>query len=324
MRFIAATATDSNLNTSEFSLAIPIGTDAWTGQADGKSWFKAGNWSNGIPGAGDQVTIAVPEPLIAISGGDATAATLFSVDAIAVSSGSLAVGSASLSAPLTLAGGGTLKGGGYTFSGNGSLVGERGTASGITLTGAASVSRGEDLFVTNGLNLGGDGTTVTIDSPNGQSSQILFNGTQVLGGGGRVVFTGAGSGVIDNAMPNSTLTIGSSILIDGSSGLLQNGDKTSTITNAGRIIADVSGGTISVGDNGALININTIAARSGGTVRINGIWSNPGGVLQAQDAASTLDLSGINTTGVGNISGGGGTIDITGTLDLSAQPLNLN
>jgi autotransporter-associated beta strand protein len=143
------------------------------------------------------------------------------------------------------------------------------------------------------------------------SGKLLGTGTILLGGN-----TNNGVRNDSNAIGNSgTLTLDTTIMIHGKSGLINNDYPTGKIINNGTIAADVSGGTITVGGTGTISNVGTMSASNGGTLALNGVWSNTNGTLT--ENGGTLNLAGSFTTsglGLGKFTRTGGTVNITGTL----------
>ena len=85
--------------------------------------------------------------------------------------------------------------------------------------------------------------------------------------------------------------------------------------NQGTITADAAGGTITIGNsNGTFANQGTVSAANGGTLTINGNWSNAGAM---NVNAGTLNLGGTFTTaglGLDGFTRTGGTVNINGVL----------
>ncbi|MCX7246233.1 MAG: hypothetical protein NTX31_00915 [Burkholderiales bacterium] len=119
---------------------------------------------------------------------------------------------------------------------------------------------------------------------------------------------------------------------------------TASLTNNGSIIANTASQTFTINNN-ALTNNGTLSATAGtltispttfsntststisvngGTVNINPAnttaWSNLGGITLGAATGSTLNLGGLfGTSGLGTLTRTGGTLNVTGTMDNSAN-----
>jgi len=285
-KVISEMVESNNATSSAIQLAFPPKVVFWDGGGDGASWSDARNWTRDtLPGADDTVTIDAPMNLTVVhQAGDETVRRLILADNLHLTGGSLtAVEGITLNATLTLAGsasGTTLRG---TVSGTGSIaVAEQagGTLDAVTLNAVPMTIRGH-LRVTNGLTLNGATTTLLADGT-GSDRLLEFVGTQTLGGSGEVVFSGSVSRnlVLANG---GTLTIGPGVTIRGAAGIVGQDPGASGVDSQlvvqGRIVADTGGQEIVVNAS-SLTNLGTLAAASGGTLRVTGLAPNSG-VLDA-------------------------------------------
>ena len=93
-----STATGIASASGSDSTQVSFSGVSWTGKGDGKSWTDPANWSGGrVPHQNDDVTIAVAEPVIIITG-QQMMRSLSDSDPLSLSAGSLAVGNAALTA----------------------------------------------------------------------------------------------------------------------------------------------------------------------------------------------------------------------------------
>ena len=234
---------------------------------------------------------------------------------------------------LTLSG--MIQGGTITASGGAELVPAGGTLDGVTVNGPMDLTAsGADAYVTDGLTLNGTATL-------GASARLYFNGSQMLGGTGTVVFNNATyQGLIANTN-NMTLTIGPGITIDGGNNQGSNvssgsvigyssdfgGGSNASIVNLGTISAGTSGMSIVVNSNGSFTNQGTVSASNGGTLYLGGTvaqlgtFSSTGGTVALvgtlTNTGNTLALTA--ATGSLTLYGGtiqGGTVTATGGAQL--------
>ena len=137
--------------------------------------------------------------------------------------------------------------------------------------------------VTNGLVLN---ATARLGDDAWNYGQLSFQGTQTLSGSGTVILGISGSNSLETSW-ESTLTIESGITVRGQAGYVgRYGD----LINRGTIAADTAGGTIYVGNNsgsGMFTNSGTVRATGGGTLEVDGAWTNAA-TITATDATLSL------------------------------------
>jgi len=183
------------------------------------------------------------------------------------------------------------------------------------------------LSVGSGLTLAG-GARLLMEGGS-HTASIEFFGTQTLGGDGEVVFEGTSQNnfltTIGGGSPGTeaTLTIAGGITIHGpQGGTIYSFLANDTIINQGTILADAATTTITA-TGVPFVNEGSISA-SLGTIILDGDWSNPTGRLNLS-GSGTFNLAGTFTpASIGTLNRSGGTINVTGFLDLSDEPLALN
>jgi RHS repeat-associated protein len=195
--------------------------------------------------------------------------------------------------------GGTITGGTITTAGGAALravtttFNVYSTLAGVRLAGTFNLvpaGFGALVHVTSGLTLNGGGVNIS------GGGQLIFTGTQILGGNGIVTFADNTPNAVRSDSP---LTIAAGITIHGSNGRVDAGN--STFINQGTISADVPGQTITLsGVNWT--NTGIIQAVGGGFLSLGGTWSYGGTIIS-------------NTAGF---------IYVTGTLDNRGQTLTLS
>ncbi|MGD1277517.1 MAG: PA14 domain-containing protein [Tepidisphaeraceae bacterium] len=243
------------------------------------------------------------------------------------SGATLAANTIQASANIVLSGG-TIQGATVAESGGSELVLlSGGTLNNVTVSAGTVLDATQQwdaqITILNGLTLNG---TLEVGGADGSTfAYFLFNGTQMLGGTGSVVFgnyyyyyyyTNGLYAQGDNGANPATLTVGSGITIDGGNGDVSGYYSGDAIVNQGTIDADVAGGTIYVANNGSgLSNSGTLEATAG-TLNVGGgstPWSNGGNLIVS--GTGVLDLGGVFTqAGLGTFTRTGGTVNLTGTL----------
>jgi len=304
----------------------------WTGDAGDGLWSTPGNWSTktSLPGAGDSVVInALAGTTIELTSSLTASAQSVSTNAtLQIDSGAtLAANTIQASANIVLSGG-TIQGATVAESGGSELVLlSGGTLNNVTVSAGTVLDATQQwdaqITILNGLTLNG---TLEVGGADGSTfAYFLFNGTQMLGGTGSVVFgnyyyyyyyTNGLYAQGDNGANPATLTVGSGITIDGGNGDVSGYYSGDAIVNQGTIDADVAGGTIYVANNGSgLSNSGTLEATAG-TLNVGGgstPWSNGGNLIVS--GTGVLDLGGVFTqAGLGTFTRTGGTVNLTGTL----------
>jgi hypothetical protein len=141
------------------------------------------------------------------------------------------------------------------------------------------------------------------------NSVLSFNGDQTLGGNGTVVLgnTGASNRAL-SLEGNTTLTIGSNVVVRGENGTLGQAylsGGAQSLVNDGRISADVSGGTVHLAPASGTTNNGILEAQNGGTLFLDSnVTGTPGGSIVA-GAGSTVWQNGVGLSGVINSVGSG-------------------
>lgn len=215
---------------------------------------------------------------------------------------------------------GTLKGGVLTESDGAKLViTDSGTFDGVTVNGDLDLSQYQQrawLGVYDGLVVNG---TVYLGKPDGSTwGQIHFyGGSQTLSGNADVVFGGGSGNFLD--VGAVVLTLDRQVTIHG-----KNGRISGNLINMGTIRADTVGGTITVGSKGTFTNDTQgmLQSLNGGILEVAGTWGNNGTIATVN---STINLGGSFTpAAIGIFNRGGGTVNLTGTLDTTGTTLLLN
>ena len=204
---------------------------------------------------------------------------------------------------LTLASGGTIKGGTVAASGGAELVPAGGTLDGVRLNADVTIGNNQSLTVKNGLELNGT-LTLAVGSSGSDMASLNFNGTQTLLGTGQIIFGGStggyyygygdrirvqGGGTLATA---ATLTIGPDITIHGTqNGGLAGSSSYDSIINQGTIQADTPSNTVVV-QGFSVINQGTLVALSGATLDWNGSAAFDGADRLHSQLAGMIKISG--------------------------------
>jgi hypothetical protein len=296
-------------------------TTTWQ-NAGGGDFDTPGNWSNGVPVAGEDavIAIAVSAPITKTVASTDNFASLTSSQPLVLSAGTLDVtGAVQFGGSLTFQGG-TLMDATLSTTGAGSLVttSSGGTLNHVTLDSNLTISDKTNLTVAGGLTL--NSAIISLAAATGATTLTFAdNGAaQTLGGTGGIAFGGTASqnfiNVTGNTNATSALTIGSSITIasgitfnavdyGGGSGTISPGDSANPgIINLGVISANIPGATIAIGtttSKGTLDNTNGQLIASGNI---------------AGQGTLVLDTAFTNVT-IGSVNSGTGTT--AGTLNFS-------
>jgi hypothetical protein len=193
-------------------------------------------------------------------------------------------------------------------------IGTLTTAPGATL----AVSNGDTLTWTTGSTIN-NGGAITLDSA-GSATKISLNGAQ----GGTITLDGTGALVLGNNANNSieadqfSLTFDNNSTIEGSGSIGTNVNL--ALNNTGTINADQSTPLIlqpSLSNTSPTVNTGTLEATNGGTLELEGIITNTGGLIQATGTNSAVSLvNGVSVTDGTLTSSNGGVIQsVSGTLD---------
>ncbi len=323
----------------------------WINPAGG-NWESAGNWStDAVPGPSDDVIIGALNSGAAVNiGGPADFAKSITASAPITLKGSINVaGTISDSSTIALQGGTLIN---ATISAGTTLQAARrqpqgtpqGTLKDVTLAGTLSLQaagNGGDAIVAiagAGLTLAG-GTVILA----GTLDNLAFGGTQTLAGTGTVTI-GPQGGITDAGAGN-VLTIASGVTVQlGAAGFIDVG--TASLDNFGTINGNAAANLVTATINATnWVNHGTIQGlgltgvtlagswtnatdgqilANGGAVSLTGIWTNNGvidlsnsGIVNLGDTFTLASLGTLNRTPTT-----GGTINLTGTLELTGGTLD--
>ena len=280
---------------SAIRLAVPGGSNTWTGLADGVTFENAGNWSaNAVPGVNDDAVIDLPasNPTITITAARSVR-SITTNEALSVSATLTLAAASQFNANVTLAaalGGagnatfaGVLNWTGGTMSGTGKTIIAAGGSLNINAGGSKSISRTIENQSGGQINWNastlGSSSGVVVNKP-GATTQL------VSGAGGSVSFTAASATVVNEA--GGTLT--------------KTGDGTFTIAsvfnNAGAV--DVQGGVLALSGSGTQAGQFNVASPA---------------QLKLQSAAKTFGAAS-SITGAGTLMVGSATHTVNGNVDV--------
>lgn len=311
--------------------------------ATGGLWTTAGNWTNGVPAAGDDITInatstaitAVPSISLnsltiggncnlvpAANGNTLTVTGVFSVTSgVALSLGTN--GSARLNFTLGSACVGTLDGTLNVYS----------TGTNATFTNSGTLSIGSAGFVADGGGTNNSDFTLSATgilkvastagiSTTAGTGNIRVTGTRTYNSGSEVVYNGSAAQVTGNGMPT-----GADITIDNISGVtltaavtltgtLNVANGTLDMANTNLSVAGLTGSGNLTHASGTAGNRTLSVTGTGSPAAFSGVISNgtATSVLLTKSGSGTLTLSGLNTySGATTISGG--TLSINSIAD---------
>jgi hypothetical protein len=189
-----------------------------------------------------------------------------------------------------LAGGAILGGIGGTVSGTLAGTASGGTLDSVTLTGTLDLAAddGANVSVLHGLTVNG---AVMVGASDGSTSGYMnFTNTQTLGGSGSVVFGASANNHLQISTAGTTVTIGSSLAVDGKSGqFLMSFVASDVWVNRGIIAADVPGGTITLA--GTWTNSGTLQAQNGGILFLQNTPTNYAGSMLTGGTWQVFDNS---------------------------------
>lgn len=336
----AATDTTGNRLAADYVWTFRV-ADAvfWSSRISG-SWSDGANWSTGtVPGPNDEVRLEnLPGSITVSHTMGSTLVRNLTVDLPLEILGNSVLQSAGvieLRAPLTLRNG-TLRGSTLVQAGGGHLLFAPNAANildGMRITGDPVITNtSANILVRNGLTV--EGTFLLNDA------SLVFGGSQTFHAG-QILF--AGNSAALNLDPGTTLTLGPAAVVRGKSGHISaSSSPTVKLVNQGRIASDRPGGTLFINlsqfENAGILsaaegasvtivagnslNTGTIEVQPGGTFTWNGSWTNQG-TLRPNEA--TLNLGGSFTLArLGTVVRTGGTLNVTGTLELGGETLALN
>ncbi len=334
----AAADQTGNRLAADYAWQFRVSQAVFWSQSLGGRWEDGFNWSTGTPpGPNDDVILElIPGEVTITLEASASVKSLLVGEPVAILGGTLQVTEPiELHQPLTL-NGGTLKGGTVKQNAEAKLIftaDARNTLDGVNVVGDLELTNNSArALIRNGLSLDG---SVVLDNV----SAITFAGDQTFNTG-QVVFGKNGLLLI---APGTTLTLGPAMVVRGKSGVIGGGDFGSKkLINQGLISADVAGGTFTIrptefenegvleGKNGGSVffldgpqrNTGRIDLSGGGVLTLNGAWSN-GGTITANEATVNLDGT-FRLADLGRFNRTGGTVNLTGVLDLSNDTLTLD
>jgi hypothetical protein len=293
------------LQLEELESRISPATDTFINPAGG-SWSTASNWSLGrSPINGDDVdipTLPGNAPVTLVFSATINSLTL---NGTLITSGfsSLAVetGAVQGTGTLDLAGGSLI---GATVPQSITIVPDGGDLSGVTLEGNRTIAggdHGDGLVIANGLTING---TVQFGDGN-PSDELLFIGSQTLGGNGALVLGANSSLVPDFLLTRSTLTIGQ--------GLTVSAEHSNIISTYGSVI---NGGTVYVGQS-SNVGFSVVGLSLGGNLSVTTtghlflVGSATADISGSLDNEGTLTLGGNESVIAGSyIQGSSGVLNV--------------
>ncbi len=224
--------------------------------------------------------------------------------------------------------GGVINGGTITTAGGARLIGTNspGNLSGVTLNGDLDLTTNTAaVTVSGGLTLNG---TITLGSTLA-SAKLTFLGTQTLAGTGTILLAGNSPANQLTTTNQSTLTVAAGITIRGTTGTLgyvagADDSRYPSFNLQGTVAADTPGGTITIhaADWTSSGNLQAL----GGTLNLQGTWTNSGRITAAANGLLNLGEPGqafslANSTVLDTV---GGSVNVTGILNNTGKTLTLN
>jgi len=312
----------------------------WTNSTDG-FWEDGLNWSTGsVPGPTDDIFIeSIPGGVtITARGGAREIKRLVAGERVVVNGANWQiVEKIELLQPLILSQT-TLKGGTVQQSADGKLIfspGSQNTLDGVRVESDLSIAGARtQTFIRNGLSLAGNLILSDLGAFTFAGNQTFDHSEIILRGNGQLALT-----------PGTTLTLGPGVVVRGAAGTVGTGEfGVRKLINQGLISADAAvpgntltvfathfenAGTLECKNGGAVTilegetkNTGTIRATGGGTMTIQGAWNNTGTITVDE---GTLNLGGtFRLADLGTVNRTGGTVNLTGVLDLAGGTLALN
>ena len=202
---------------------------------------------------------------------------------------------------------------------------------GVTLTGNLDLAaRRGNVSVLNGLTVNG---SVDVGASDGSTFGFMFfDDTQTVSGTGSIFLGGDRNNFLQIDTASTTVTLGPNLLVHGNNGVFTVSFSDSDAwVNQGTIAADVSGGTITL--NGTWTNNGSFQAQNGGKLTTTGAFSNAGNVtvgnlstFTARDytqTAGTTTLNGGTLTASALVDIQGGILAGTGTINADVQNAGL-
>jgi hypothetical protein len=299
----------------------------WTGNAGDNNWNTPGNWSggsgpNGLPGAGDQVTINASGITITESGQNVSVGNVTSSAALTFTGGgslTVTAGTSQVTAALTISPGASLTatGSSTTFSATGTT-----TIDGASLFAAAGAN----------LNLSQATSYTNTATGNDQYRTLQASGTgSVLNLGGVTSVTNGTSydtNLAVNALAGGAVNLKAvTTITDPSSGdqsyraVAVKADGANSVVNLSALtaFADNYGGSVSGGDRDS-----SLAATNQGTI-LDGKLTTLTGVDVVLDGTGTLATAQYTTLSVSQLDlSGSATYDFSGLTSATTSVFNVN
>jgi len=306
----------------EFQIADAV---FWISQFDG-NWDQGFRWDSGVPpDNGDDVILNVPTDVeVTMASGPRVLSSIVSEESFRINTVLTVNGPILNNGGITL--GGTLINADVLPSSTQDIgLSTHSTIRNVRMGRTITAEVNRWLTVEDGLTL--DGSIRVIGGVGSASAAVFINGNTpfTIDGTGEF-FLGDGSNSVGG---NADITIGPGITIRGYSGGFSPG---SMLINQGTLHSDLPGmitfgaagmtvinDGMMMGTNGGSIGIdgnwtnNTSITQDGGTLSLLGTYNNPGTIVAT---GSTVNLGGEFTiAGLGNFSRTGGSVRITGTLN---------
>ncbi len=298
----------------------------------GGDWGDAANWEFGVvPGAGDDVIIdAGGSKITHLAATTDHARSITASSPILLRAGTLDVSGTirdtatvwivgATLANATVAAGTTLE-----TNDNASIFGgATSTLQDVTIAGSLHYANNRDTIVVHGAGLRLDGGTVWMEGT------LSFSGTQTLGGTGTVTMP---EGLIALTGDGGKLTVAPGVTIEYTA---QNywasiSSGTGTIDNQGTITADAQSDPHTLTISSSLVNHGTISATNGGTLILDGAWTNAAGGRLLSDGGNLKlhgvwsNLGSLESAGTGWVYlGGDFTLDTLGSYTRAAAGKDL-
>jgi fibronectin-binding autotransporter adhesin len=188
---------------------------------------------------------------------------------------------------------------GLTYVGNVTLSGvSTKTFSTTSSIAGAFTHSGGNVTIDQDITLSGNATFATVtDVTNGSNLAFSGTGTKTIG----TVMTTTGTGTIENTGASGTLTISN---LSANQGVITGGAGGVTFTNAAANSGTITGGAGTILFSSTLAQSGGTITAGSGDINFNGAVTRTGGSIASAAFANVLNF-------VGNVSGSGGTIDLT-------------
>ncbi len=285
--------------------------NAWLGGPNG-AWNNPANWSDlMVPGPADTVLLDLfPDQPVTWRNANLAVKTLLAFEDLVLRDNSTLVVTDGIrtTGNITL-GGGRLAGGRVDMAEGKILTASGGRLENVKLKGVLESTPFAGFTVQGGLDL-------TEGAVRLSAATMTIADNATISGGEIRMSTGTGVSHIQVG-PGATLTLSATTLLHGAGFISGEG----TLVNEGVLRADLLNQSISIRPT-TFLHRGQARVANGGILSVNGNWGG-GGVIDAE--GGTLELGGTFTPGAADIrNSGNGTVHVTGTVDLSSQPLVLN